>query len=63
MKSSKKISELAYFNEHLIESNILKSCIKGSKYKGELDDSLKIIFPYKKIGNKYVVIKENELNQ
>ena len=54
-------NDLVYFNEHLIEKSILKTCIKGSRYKGEKNDSIKIIFPYKKVGNRYIVISDNEM--
>jgi adenine-specific DNA-methyltransferase len=54
-------NDLVYFNEHLIEKKILKTCIKGSTFKGVLDDTIKIIFPYKKILKRYVVISEEEM--
>lgn len=53
--------KLGLFNDHLIESELLKTVIKGSKYKGELDHTQKIIFPYKKISSKYIVIPEEEM--
>ena len=56
-------NDLVYFNENLIEKKILKTCIKGSRFKGDLDDNNKIIFPYKKVANRYKVISEDEMNK
>lgn len=54
-------NDLVYFNNHLVEKNILMDCIKGSKFKGTIDKRKKIIFPYKKISNRYQVISEVEM--
>lgn len=53
--------DLVYFKEQLIEKCLLKSCIKGSKFKGIIDENSKIIFPYKKVRNRYTVIPEEEM--
>lgn len=58
-----KNNELVYFKNHLIEKSILKTCIKGSTFKGDIDESFKIIFPYKKITNKYLAIPESEMEK
>jgi len=63
IKTYETNNNLVYFNEHLIEKNILKTCIKGSRFKGEINENCKIIFPYKKVDNRYKVIPENELKQ
>ena len=54
-------NELVYFNDQLIEKNILMNCIKGSTFKGVFDSAKKIIFPYKKVLNRYKVISEDEM--
>ncbi len=56
-------NDLVYFNDHLIEKKILKHCIKGSTFKGDIDENNKIIFPYKKVSNRYKVIAEDELKK
>ena len=58
-----KNSELVYFNDHLIEKKILMNCIKGSTFKGTFDENNKIIFPYKKVSNRYKVISEDEMKK
>ncbi len=61
IKAHEKNNKLVYFNDSLIELDILKNCIKGSTFKGVYDEKDKIIFPYKKISNKYIPIPEDEL--
>jgi adenine-specific DNA-methyltransferase len=61
IKTCDNDSNLVYFNDKLVEKNILKTCIKGSKFKGNIDDNSKIIFPYKKVGKRYTTISEEEL--
>lgn len=61
IKPFEQDKNLVYFNNVLVEKQVLKTCIKASKFKGEVDESFKIIFPYKKVGNRYVVISEEEL--
>lgn len=50
--------------EHWIESNILKLCIKASRFESD-DDFLKdpeyIIFPYKMLNGKFHIIYEEEM--
>ncbi len=53
--------DLVYFNDHLIEKNILMNCIKGSTFKGIIDQDIKIIFPYKNVSSRYKVISEEEM--
>jgi len=56
-------SDLVYFNAHLIEKKILMNCIKGSTFKGKIDENNKIIFPYKKVSNRYKAITEDEMKK
>ncbi len=56
-------NSLVYFNEYLIEKKLLKTCIKGSTFKGIIDKKNKIIFPYKKVSNRYKVIAEDEMER
>ncbi len=62
-KIEKYNDELVKFNDNLVEKGILKTVIKGSRFKGQIDENDKILFPYEKIGNKYVVISENKMQQ
>lgn len=62
-KVSEYSSELDVFNGSLIEREILKTVIKGSKFKGDIDESLKIIFPYEKVGNRYIAITEDKMKK
>ncbi len=52
---------LVYFNDELIEYKILKTIVKGSRFKGEIDETDKIIFPYELINGKYYAIPEEKL--
>jgi adenine-specific DNA-methyltransferase len=54
-------NNLVYFKDNLIELNVLRNCVKGSTYKGIIDNNNKIIFPYKIVSNRYVPIPEDEL--
>ena len=38
--------DLVYFNGRLVEKDILKKVVKGSKFKGNIDENEKILFPY-----------------
>lgn len=63
-----KISEtnnkdLVLFNNSLIEKSILKTVVKGSRFKGDIDYNYKILFPYKLLNNRYVVIPEFEMKE
>lgn len=55
--------ELVYFNESLVEKQLLKTVIKGSRFKGKINESEKIIFPYEEINNRYKVIPEQKLKE
>ena len=55
--------DLVYFNEHLIEKKILMDCLKGSTFKGVFDKNSKIIFPYRRVSNRYKVITEEEMKK
>jgi len=54
---------LVYFNGSLIEKGLLKKVVKGSKYKGVVDENEKIIFPYELIDNRYIPISEDKLKK
>lgn len=54
---------LVYFNGSLIEKGLLKKVVKGSKYKGIVDENEKIIFPYELIDNRYIPITEDKLKK
>ncbi|GAB1429886.1 Eco57I restriction-modification methylase domain-containing protein [Ignavibacteria bacterium] len=54
---------LTLFNGVLIEKNILKQVIKGSRFKGIINEAEKIIFPYEQVNNRYTVISEEKLKE
>lgn len=54
----KDSGELCLFQGVPMEKSILKTVVKASKFKGEIDPKLKIIFPYRKKGDRYEVIPE-----
>lgn len=51
---------LVWFNGELIEKNILKTIVKGSRFKGKIDENDKIIFPYELIKGRYYAIPEDK---
>lgn len=53
--------DLVYFNGELVEKSILKKVIKGSRFKGEINEKDYIIFPYKIVNKRYKVIAEDVL--
>lgn len=53
--------DLVYFNGSLIEKGILKKVIKGSRFKGEINENEKILFPYELENKRYKVIAEDKL--
>ena len=53
--------DLAYFNGFLIEKKILKNVVKGSKFKGIINENEKILFPYELTNGRYTVISEEKL--
>ncbi len=50
--------EYVKFNGHLVEKSILKNIVKGSKFKGFLNQNEFVLFPYELINNRYKVIPE-----
>ncbi len=54
--------DLVYFNGKLVEKNILKSIVKGSKFKGEINLNNMILFPYELENKRYKVISEEKLS-
>jgi len=55
--------DLILFNNHWIEKKILYKIIKGSTYKGNPSQIKYIIFPYKKVNNRFIPIPEKELKK
>jgi adenine-specific DNA-methyltransferase len=53
--------DLAYFNGSLIEKSLLKNVVKGSRFKGIINENEKILFPYELINGRYIVISEEKL--
>lgn len=52
---------LVYFNGQLLEKDLLKKVVKGSRFKGEINENERILFPYELVNNRYVVIEEEKL--
>ncbi len=52
---------LSYFNGCLVEKTILKTVVKGSRFKGKINENNKILFPYELNNNRYKVILEEKL--
>jgi len=55
--------ELVYFNGSLIEKKILKTVIKGSRFKGKINANEVILFPYEFENNRYRAISEDKLQK
>ena len=53
--------DLVLFNNYWIEKKILYKIVKGSTYKGNSSEIKYIIFPYKKVDNRFIPIPEEEL--
>lgn len=53
--------ELVYFSGSLVEKRILKRVVKGSKFKGEINEYEQILFPYEFEDKRYKVISEQKL--
>lgn len=51
------------FNDYVIEKDLLKTIIKISTFKGIIDYNTKIIYPYKLIDGKYIIIDEDEMKE
>lgn len=54
-------ANLSYFNNSLVEKSILKTVVKGSRFKGIIDENEKILFPYELKNKRYKVISEEKL--
>jgi adenine-specific DNA-methyltransferase len=52
---------LVFFNDHLIEKKILKKIVKASKFRGNINDTDYVIFPYFLDSNRYKPFSETEL--
>ena len=53
--------DLVYFNKYPIEKSILKKVIKGSRFRGAIDEKEMILFPYELANTRYRVIAEQKL--
>ena len=53
---------LVHFNGRLVEKNILKVVVKGSRFKGEINVNDMILFPYELENKRYKVISEEKLS-
>jgi adenine-specific DNA-methyltransferase len=62
-KAENHNESLMNFDGHLIEKELLKKIIKGSKYKGAMDEKTFVLFPYKLIKERYEVIPESILKE
>lgn len=60
-KTTNYNDELVYFNAVLIEKNILKKVVKGSRFKGKINENEQILFPYQLENKRYKVISEDNL--
>ncbi|MBS1570930.1 MAG: Eco57I restriction-modification methylase domain-containing protein [Bacteroidetes bacterium] len=47
---------LVHFNGYLIEKDLLRKVVKGSRFKGEIDENERILFPYELVNKRYVPI-------
>lgn len=54
-------NNLSFFNGVLVENKLLKQVVKGSRFKGKIDTTEKIIFPYEQINNRYTIISEEKM--
>ena len=55
--------ELVYFNGSLVEKGILKTVIKGSRFKGKINKNEVILFPYEFENNRFRAISEEKLQK
>ena len=60
-KTTNYNDELVYFNGVLVEKNILKKVIKGSRFKGKINENEQILFPYELENKRYRAISEQKL--
>ena len=56
-------NELVYFNGSLVEKSVLKTVIKGSRFKGKINENEMILFPYEFENSRYRAITEEKLKQ
>lgn len=54
---------LVYFNGSILEKDLLQKVVKGSRFKGEINENERILFPYELVNNRYVVISEEKLEK
>jgi adenine-specific DNA-methyltransferase len=52
---------IVWFNDYLLEKDLLRKVVKGSKFKGKINENERILFPYEFINNKYIIIPEKKL--
>ncbi len=62
-KTKKHNDELVVFNDSLVEKSILKTVVKGSRFKGKINENDQILFPYEFENNRYKVITEEKLQK
>ncbi len=62
-KIKKHNEELVYFNDFLVEKSILKTIIKGSRFKGKINENEVILFPYEFENKRYKAISEDKLQE
>ena len=55
--------ELVYFNGSLVEKKLLKTVIKGSRFKGKINENELILFPYEFENSRYRAISEEKLQK
>jgi len=58
-----KNKSTVYFNDTLIEKNILRKIVKGSTYRGKSESIKYIIFPYIKKDDRYIPFCENDIKK
>jgi adenine-specific DNA-methyltransferase len=59
-KTTNYDDELVYFNGALVERSILKKVVKGSTFKGKINENEQILFPYELENKRYKVISEQK---
>ena len=60
-KCTKQKNNMALFNNSIIEYDILRPIVKGSRYKGLPDEMEYVLFPYYCHNGRYVAYHEDEL--
>lgn len=56
-------NENVKFNNFIIERGILRKIVKGSKFKGKINENELILYPYELINKRYKVIEESKLKE